>query len=138
VPPVPDPMSVVGRVGHEVERSSVRARNGIRRVAEVASPAAGQTAKEVTSLAGGVLARRDHRGAASGTAQSSCRTCRRSGQCLAIFGALGCTGAAVLHDHIRELVILAYSVDAAWESAETIGVADELGSAQESGKGAPA
>jgi hypothetical protein len=115
VPPAPDPMSVLDRVWHEVERSNVRARNGITE-----APRAGR--RKVV-----------------------CRTCRRSGQRLAIVGALGCTGAAVLHDYIhdrngafRELVLLAYCVDAAWESAETTSVADELGSAKESGKGAPA
>ena len=53
---------------------------------------------------------------------------------LAMFGALGFTGEALLRDHIRDrngqlhdLVMLAHFADAEWASIETIGLTDELG-----------
>ncbi|MFE5702028.1 GNAT family N-acetyltransferase [Rhodococcus koreensis] len=55
------------------------------------------------------------------------------GHALAMFGALGFTGEALLRDHIRDrsgelhdLIMLAHFADTAWASIETIGITDEL------------
>jgi ribosomal protein S18 acetylase RimI-like enzyme len=59
---------------------------------------------------------------------------------LAMFGALGFTGEALLRDHIRDrngelhdLVMLAHFVDGTWASVETIGLSEELGRSEELG-----
>jgi ribosomal protein S18 acetylase RimI-like enzyme len=59
---------------------------------------------------------------------------------LAMFGALGFTGEALLRDHIRDrngelhdLVMLAHFVDGTWASLKTIGLSEELGRSEELG-----
>jgi L-amino acid N-acyltransferase YncA len=58
------------------------------------------------------------------------------GAALALFTDLGFTGEALLVDHIRDrsgqlrdLMVLAHHVNRTWEEMDTVGVADELGSA---------
>ncbi len=56
------------------------------------------------------------------------------GPALALFSGLGFGGEALLHDHIRDrkgelrdLMVLAHSVDETWARMQTVGVHDELG-----------